>query len=207
MDAELVADFHCHEGWSRLGEPWRGVRLETLLALAGASDAGRYVTVGSGEYTVVLTREQAKDERVLLALEHEGAASPRPAGFPRLVGPSEWDCFLSVKSVGRIELTREPARATASTIALAARPDFDHRPGAHCDRRRRGGGDRGLLFTRVRAGARSSCGGSGARWLVFRAARVQRAAKGGELGGFERLFDAPKQRSFLVAHVVLQQLA
>ena len=77
------------------------------------------VTVGSGEYTAVLTREQAEDERVLLALEHEGAASPRRAGFPRLVGPSEWDCFLSVKSVDRIEVTREPQRATAATIALA----------------------------------------------------------------------------------------
>lgn len=78
-----------------------------------------YVTVGSGEYTAVLTREQAEDERVLLALEHEGTASPRRAGFPRLVGPSEWDCFLSVKSVDRIEVTREPQRATAATIALA----------------------------------------------------------------------------------------
>ena len=56
---------------------------------------------------------------MLLALEHEGAASPRPAGFPRLVGPSEWDCFLSVKSVDRIEVTHEPQRATAATIALA----------------------------------------------------------------------------------------
>jgi len=119
MDAELVADFHCHEGWSRLGERWRGVRLRTLLALAGTADAGRYVTVGSGEYTAMLTREQAEDDRVLLALEHEGAASPRQAGFPRLVGPSEWDCFLSVKSVDRIEVTREPQRATAATIALA----------------------------------------------------------------------------------------
>ncbi len=27
MDAELVADFHCREGWSRPGERWRGVRL------------------------------------------------------------------------------------------------------------------------------------------------------------------------------------
>ena len=81
MDAELVADFHCREGWSRLGERWRGVRwrgvrLRTLLALAGAADAAGYVTVGSGEYTAVLTREQAEDERVLLTLEHEGAASP-----------------------------------------------------------------------------------------------------------------------------------
>jgi methionine sulfoxide reductase catalytic subunit len=119
MDAELVADFHCHEGWSRLGERWRGVRLSTLLALAGAADAAGYVTVGSGEYTAVLTREQAEDERVLLALEHEGAASPRRPGFPRLVGPAEWDCFLSVKSVDRIEVTRQPQQATAAAIALA----------------------------------------------------------------------------------------
>lgn len=119
MDAELVVDFHCHEGWSRLGERWRGVRLRTLLAQAGAADAAGYVTVGSGEYTAVLTREQAEDERVLLALEHEGAASPRRPGFPRLVGPAEWDCFLSVKSVDRIEVTRQPQQATAATIALA----------------------------------------------------------------------------------------
>jgi DMSO/TMAO reductase YedYZ molybdopterin-dependent catalytic subunit len=119
MDAELVADFHCREGWSRLGERWRGVRLRTLLTLAGAADAAGYVTVGSGEYTVVLTREQAEDERVLLALEHDGAVSPRSPGFPRLVGPSEWDCFLSAKSVDRIEVTREPQQATAAAIALA----------------------------------------------------------------------------------------
>jgi methionine sulfoxide reductase catalytic subunit len=119
MDAELTADFHCHQGWSRLGERWRGVRLRTLLALAGAAGAAGYVTVGSGEYTAVLTREQAADEQVLLALEHEGAPSPRRAGFPRLVGPSEWDCFLSVKSVDRIEVTREPQQATAAAIALA----------------------------------------------------------------------------------------
>jgi DMSO/TMAO reductase YedYZ molybdopterin-dependent catalytic subunit len=95
------------------------VRLSTLLALAGAASAAGYVTVGSGEYTAVLTREQAEDERVLLALGHEGAASPRRAGFPRLVGPSEWDCFLSVKSVDRIEVTHQPQQATAAAVALA----------------------------------------------------------------------------------------
>jgi DMSO/TMAO reductase YedYZ molybdopterin-dependent catalytic subunit len=119
LDAEVVADFHCREGWSRLAERWRGVRLRTLLALAGADEAAGFVTVASGEYAAVLTREQADDERVLLALEHEGTASPRPAGFPRLVGPSDWDCFLSVKSVDRIEVTRHPQQATAETIALA----------------------------------------------------------------------------------------
>ena len=119
MDAELVADFHCREGWSRFDERWRGVRLRTLLAYAGAADDAGYVTVGSGEYTAVLTRAQADDDRVLLALDHEGAESPRPSGFPRLVGPAEWDCFLSVKSVDRIEVTRQPQQATAETIALA----------------------------------------------------------------------------------------
>jgi DMSO/TMAO reductase YedYZ molybdopterin-dependent catalytic subunit len=119
MDAELTADFHCREGWSRLGERWRGVRLRTLLALAGAASTAGYVTIGSGDYTAVLTREQAEDERVLLALRHQGAESPRPSGFPRLVGPAEWDCFLSAKSVDRIEVTRQPQPATAATIALA----------------------------------------------------------------------------------------
>ena len=119
MDAELTADFHCREGWSRLGEHWRGVRLSTLLALAGAAGEAGFVTVGSGEYTAVLTREQAEDERVLLALDHEGLEHPRRAGFPRLVGPEGWDCFLSVKSVDRIEVTRQPQQATAETIALA----------------------------------------------------------------------------------------
>jgi hypothetical protein len=73
-------------------------RTSSYTGSGGAADAAGYVTVGSGEYTAVLTREQAEDERVLLALEHEGTASPRRAGFPRLAGPSEWDCFLSVKS-------------------------------------------------------------------------------------------------------------
>lgn len=113
-DAEIVADFHCLHGWSRLDERWRGVRLRSLLALAGAAADAGYVTVGSGGYTAGLTRGQAGDDRVLLALEHEDAAR---AGFPRLVGPAGWDCFLGVKSVDRIEVSREPRPATAETIA------------------------------------------------------------------------------------------
>jgi DMSO/TMAO reductase YedYZ molybdopterin-dependent catalytic subunit len=68
MDVELVADFHCREGWSRLGERWRGVRLRTLLVLAGAADAAGYVTVGSGQYTAVLTREPQQATAATIAL-------------------------------------------------------------------------------------------------------------------------------------------
>jgi DMSO/TMAO reductase YedYZ molybdopterin-dependent catalytic subunit len=118
-DAVLVADFHCREGWSRAGVRWRGVRLSSLLALVGPTEHARFVTVAAGDYAAVLTREEAEDGRVLLALERDGVPLDTPAGLPRLVGPSEWDCFQSVKAVDRIELTREPAGATAAAIALA----------------------------------------------------------------------------------------
>lgn len=117
-DTEVVVDFHCHEGWSRLGERWRGVRLAALLSLAGAGDDGRYVTVASGDYTAVLGREQAEDPRVLLAVERNGRPLRVADGLPRLVGPADWDCFTSVKAVERIEVTHEPAEATAARIAL-----------------------------------------------------------------------------------------
>ncbi|MCZ7589910.1 MAG: molybdopterin-dependent oxidoreductase [Gaiella sp.] len=118
-DAQLVADFHCREGWSRLGVHWRGVGLARLLEHVGASEEGRFVTLASGGFRVVLPRERAEDARVLLALEQDGVPLDAASGLPRLVGPSDWDCFLSVKGVDRIEVTREPAEATAERIALA----------------------------------------------------------------------------------------
>lgn len=117
-DGELVADFHCREGWSRPGQRWRGVRLSTLLALAGARAEGRHVVVASGGFTVLLDREEAEDERVLLALELDGRPLAQRDGLPRLVGPSDWDCFRSVKAVDRIELVRDPVEPTAGRIAL-----------------------------------------------------------------------------------------
>lgn len=112
---QAIVDLHCHEGWSRLRQSYRAITLAAVLHLAGARPGGRYVTVASGRYSVVLTREQAEDRRVLLALEHDGV----PLSGPRLIGPAEWDCFLSVKDVDRIELTRTPQRATGPSIALA----------------------------------------------------------------------------------------
>ena len=112
---EVVIDFHCHEGWSRPGQRYRGVALATLLRQAGARPSCRYVTVASGGYSIVLTREQAEDQRVLLALELDG----EPLAAPRLVGPSEWDCFLSVKDVDRVELARTESKGTGPEIALA----------------------------------------------------------------------------------------
>lgn len=98
---------------------WRGVRLARLLAHVGARGGGRFVTLASGDFSVVLPRERAEDPRVLLALEREGVPLDVATGLPRLVGPSDWDCFLSVKAVDRIEVTQKPAEPTAERIALA----------------------------------------------------------------------------------------
>jgi DMSO/TMAO reductase YedYZ molybdopterin-dependent catalytic subunit len=126
---EVVADFHCHEGWSRPAQRWRGVSLRALLAQAAARPAGRHVTIASGGFSVVLTREQAEDERVPLAVERDGEPL-EPAERPRLVGPSEWDCFLSVKGVNRVERPRarprRPARDSRSRESVAEpRPAAD----------------------------------------------------------------------------------
>lgn len=115
LGEEVTIDFHCREGWSRLGQAYRGIPLETLLQLAGVSAAARWVSIASGGYTIALTREQAGDRRVLLALERDGV----PLAAPRLVGPSEWDCFLSVKDVDRIEAAIAEPEATGPAIALA----------------------------------------------------------------------------------------
>lgn len=67
----------------------------------------------------MLARDQIEDPRVLLAVERNGRSLEPAKGLPRLVGPAERDFFTSVKTVPRIEVTREPARATAARIALA----------------------------------------------------------------------------------------
>lgn len=115
LGGEVTIDFHCREGWSRLGQRYRGIPLEMLLQLADVSATAGYVSIASGGYNVVLTREQARDQRVLLALELDG----EPLAAPRLVGPSEWDCFLSVKDVDRIEAAGAEPEATGPAIALA----------------------------------------------------------------------------------------
>ena len=66
---------------------------------------------------------------------------------------------------------------------------------------------RDVVHAPLARGSVSSPGELGAWRLVFRDDRVECCAQGGEFLRFERLFDAPKQRSFLVAHVVSQCLA
>jgi hypothetical protein len=72
----------------------------------------------SGEYTAVLTQDPADAERVVVPLEHAGAASPRTRRLPVAGRTLRLGLLVSVKSVARIEVTREPRQATVATIAL-----------------------------------------------------------------------------------------
>lgn len=113
-DDETTVDLRCHKGWTRPDQRYRGLQLARLIRLADPRPTARYVTVASASYSVLLTREQVDDDRVLIAT----ALKAKPLAAPRLVGPSQWDSFLSVKAVDRIELTAEPQKPTGPTIAL-----------------------------------------------------------------------------------------
>jgi Calcineurin-like phosphoesterase superfamily domain len=66
----------------------------------------------------VLTQDPADAERVVVPLEHAGAASPRTRRLPVAGRTLRLGLLVSVKSVARIEVTREPQQATVATIAL-----------------------------------------------------------------------------------------
>jgi DMSO/TMAO reductase YedYZ molybdopterin-dependent catalytic subunit len=81
----------CVEGWSTT-QRWTGVRLRDLAALAGAPPAEALVESlqPRGAFRqVTLSRDQAADERTLLALRVNGADLALDHGFPaRLIVPA-----------------------------------------------------------------------------------------------------------------------
>ena len=91
---------------------WTGVPLRTLLDIAGVGPtAVEVVAEGLDELRVrrPLPLERAMAEDVLVALTMNGEPLPPDHGFPaRLVVPG-WAAVASVKWLGRLELTSEPA--------------------------------------------------------------------------------------------------
>lgn len=80
----------------------------------------RFITFHAGEYTFVLSIDEACHLGVLLATHMSGEPLPPEHGAPlRLVVPADWDCFASVKWVQRLELTEHRAEVTGPSIALA----------------------------------------------------------------------------------------
>ena len=117
--AGVESDFRCHEGWVVPKVRWEGVRIPPILGRARPLEKARFLTVHAGEYTTVLSLAEARHPGVLLATRMNGDSVTPEHGAPlRLVVPTEWDCFASVKWVQRLELTERRAHATGPAIAL-----------------------------------------------------------------------------------------
>jgi len=103
--ADEAADFHCVTGWSILDVAFRGVRLETALALARPRpEATHVMTYGSDGYSTNLPLEEALKPDVLLVHTVEGKPLDAAHGGPvRVVVPQLW-AWKGAKWVSRIEL-------------------------------------------------------------------------------------------------------
>ncbi len=108
-DAE--ADFHCVTGWSMLDLAFRGVRLETILALARpAPEATHLMTHGHDGYSTNLPLEEALKPDVLLVHTAEGRPLSREHGGPVRVVVPQLYAWKGAKWVSRLELMTHDQR-------------------------------------------------------------------------------------------------
>lgn len=109
--ADEEADFHCVTGWSVMDLAFRGVRLETVLALARPRPDATHVMVHASDgYSTNLPLEEALKPDVLLVHEVDGAPLPAAHGGPvRVVVPQLW-AWKGAKWVRRLELLTHDRR-------------------------------------------------------------------------------------------------
>ena len=105
------SDFHCVTGFSRLDMAWKGVRFETIAALAGpAADATPVMVHASDGYCTNLPLEEALKPDVLFAHAVDGAPLPPEHGGPvRVVTPQLW-AWKGAKWVSRLEFMTHDRR-------------------------------------------------------------------------------------------------
>jgi DMSO/TMAO reductase YedYZ molybdopterin-dependent catalytic subunit len=108
---DVDADFHCVTGWSILDVAFRGVRLETIAALARPkAEATHVMTHGYDGYSTNLPLEEALKPDVLLVHAIDGKPLPAARGGPvRIVVPQLW-AWKGAKWVNRIEVLTHDRR-------------------------------------------------------------------------------------------------
>src|SRR5262249_46056706 len=106
-EREVVADFHCVTGWSRLGNRWTGVALAELARRAGLQAGARFVRFSDGgRYGTSVPRALGLGTDVLLARLHDGLPLPIEHGGPlRAVVPRRY-AWKSCKWVREVEFLR-----------------------------------------------------------------------------------------------------
>ncbi len=99
----ITVDLHCVTKWSKLGTPWKGVRIETLLE--NVDTAADYVLAHSyGGYTTNVPLEDLLDGQAWIAYEYDGAPVPAEHGGPaRLLVPHLY-LWKSAKWVRELQL-------------------------------------------------------------------------------------------------------
>ncbi len=109
--ADEEADFHCVTGWSVLDLAFRGVRLETILALARpTADATHVMTHAHDGYSTNLPLEEALKPDVLLVHTVGGAPLTREHGGPVRVVVPQLYAWKGAKWVSRLELMTHDRR-------------------------------------------------------------------------------------------------
>jgi len=106
-----VQDFHCVTGWSILDMPFRGVRFETLAALAGLAGVATHVMChGADGYSANLPLEEALKPDVLLVHTLQGQPLHVEHGGPvRMVVPELW-AWKGAKWINRLEFLTQDRR-------------------------------------------------------------------------------------------------
>jgi DMSO/TMAO reductase YedYZ molybdopterin-dependent catalytic subunit len=108
---ELEADFHCVTGWSVMDLAYRGVRLETVLALAcPRPEATHLMAHASDGYSANLPLEEALKPDVLLVHAVDGAPLARAHGGPVRVVTPQLYAWKGAKWIARLELMTHDRR-------------------------------------------------------------------------------------------------
>jgi len=111
------ADFVCEEGWTVPDQQWEGVAVAAIIERAGVQPEAHFLKVYAGDYTVILSLEEALTGGALLACYLDGTRLTPEHGAPlRLVAPGR-ACFYSVKWVDRLEALAHEAPTTGEAIA------------------------------------------------------------------------------------------
>lgn len=104
----VIADFHCVTGWSRLDNRWEGIPFKSVVEAAKPRPEVKFVTFECGDgYTTSLPLSDLLKENVLLALSLDGQRLTAEHGGPlRLIVPEKY-AYKSAKWVEGIRFTAE----------------------------------------------------------------------------------------------------
>jgi DMSO/TMAO reductase YedYZ molybdopterin-dependent catalytic subunit len=127
---EDVSDFHCVTTWSKMDLRWKGVQLNTAVALARPLPSATHVmTHGYDGYSTNLPLEEALKDDVLLAHTVDGAPLPVEHGGPVRVITPQLYAWKGSKWISRIELMTHdrPGFWEERGYSNTARPWLDDR--------------------------------------------------------------------------------